>query len=804
MSRILSDIRHGIRLHLRTPGVTATALFALALAIGANTAMFSIVDAVLLRPLPLQDPDRLVMVWEDSSKIGFPRNTPAPANWNDWRKENSVFTDIAATRGASYSLTGDGAPERVTGRRVTGSFWTVLGATPLLGRAFTAEEDRLNAKVAVLSHSLWQRRYGADPHVLGRKILLSDEPFELIGVMPPEFSFPHRRTELWTPASFTPAEIARRGSHFLQCVARLRPGITLEQAQSEMRVIAKRLEDRYPESNRNVGAVVVSLSEQMTGGSRTGLIVLFAASGFVLLIACANVANLLLAKAMVREREIAVRTALGAGRRDILRQLLTESLLLSTAGALLGVAFARLAMVALEKLVPRQMAAVPLELDARMLLFTVFVTVGTAIFFGILPALMLGRVEVQDALKQGGRTSSSGGRRRLREMLVVSQTALALALLSAAGLMIQTLYNLQQVDLGLRTDRLLTLTTELARSRYPDHAKREAFLTRVLEVIGQIPGVLSAGYTSDLPLTAIGNTSGYIIEEQRTMEANNQDALFRVVTPDFLDTIGARLREGRMLNAADRAGTQPAVLVNETFADRHWRGQSALGRRIAVQNTEEPHWLTVMGVVKEIRERGINIDTKPAVYMPLSQSASYWPVPDDLAVRAAVEPASLVSAIRSAIASVDRDQPISDVRTMDQAVDEQLMREQQQMWLLAVFGLLALVLAATGIYGVITYAVSQQRREIGVRMALGAQPSGILAMVLRRGSVMVVAGVVVGVGLSVAGSRLISTMLFGVRPSDPLTLGAAAAILAAVALAACTVPAVAASRVDPATVLREE
>jgi putative ABC transport system permease protein len=804
MSRILSDIRHGIRLHLRTPGVTATALIALALAIGANTAMFSIVDAVLLRPLPFDDPDRLVMVWEDSSKIGFPRNTPAPANWNDWRRENSVFTDIAATRGASYSLTGDGPPERVIGRRVTGSFWTVLGAAPGLGRTFTEEEDRLNAKVAVLSHSLWQRRYGADRGIIGRKILLSDEPFEVIAVMSPEFSFPHRRTEIWTPASFTPADLERRSSHFLQCVARLRPGATLEQAQSEMRVIAKRLEQRYPGSNRDVGAVVVPLSEQMTGASRTGLIVLFAASGFVLLIACANVANLLLARAMAREREIAVRTALGAGRGAIVRQLLTESLLLSSAGALLGIAFARLAMIALEKLVPGQMASVSLQLDVRMLLFTVVITVATAVLFGTLPALMLGRVEVQDALKQGGRTASSGGRRRLREVLVVSQTALALALLSGAGLMIQTLHHLQHVDLGLRTDQLLTLTTELATSRYPDHSKREAFFTRALDAVRQIPGVLSAGYTSDLPLTAMGNTSGYVLEGQTNVEANSQDALFRVVTPDFLDTIGAGLREGRMLTAADRPNTQPVILINETFADRHWRGQSALGKRVSIQRTAEPRWLTVAGVVKEIRERGINIETKPAVYMPLAQSDGYWPVPADLAIRAAVEPASLMTAIRSALASVDRDQPIADVRTMTEVVDEQLMREQQQMWLLTVFGLLALVLAATGLYGVISYAVSQQRREIGVRMALGARPSAILGMVFGRGSLMVAGGVVLGLALSVVGSRLIATMLFGVRANDPLTLGSSAAILAAVALAACILPAVAASRVDPASVLREE
>jgi putative ABC transport system permease protein len=803
MDRFVADLRHGLRLLRRTPGVTITALVALALAIGANTAMFSIVDAVLLRPLPFEDPDRVVMVWEDASRIGFPRNTPAPANWVDWRRENTVFTDIAATRGWSYNLTGDGPPENAIARRVTANFWTIAGTRPIVGRMFTEDEEKQNAKVVVLSYGLWVQRYGGETNIIGRKVLLTGEPFTVVGVMPMNFAFPNRSAVLWTPAAFTPEDLARRGSHFLQCIARLKPGVTIEQAQAEMRVIAKRLEERYPGTNRHVGAVVVPIAEQVAGQARRGLMVLFAASGFVLLIACANIANLLLSRAAAREREIAVRAALGADRAAIVRQLLTESVVLAFAGAALGIAVARASMFALEKLVPAQMAAVSLSLDWRMLVFTTLVTVATGVLFGLFPAFSLGRVEVQDALKQGGRTAS-GRRHGMRNALVVSQTALALALMTGAGLLIQTLGQLRSVDVGMRTENVLTALTPLLRTPVPEHARREAFFREVVDNVRRVPGVNDAGYTSALPLTQTGNTSGYIVEGQTSVEANTQDALFRVVTPGFLPAVGARVREGRLFADADRAGAQPVAIVNETFADRHWRGMSAVGRRIAIDNTNQPRWLTVAGVVKEIRERGVNIDTKPAVYMPLAQSEGYWPVPVALAVRTTVEPASIAGAVRQAVWSVDRDQPLTQMRTMEQVVDEQLSREQQQSTLLGAFAALALVLAATGIYGVISYTVSQRRREIGVRMALGASPGEILRTVFARGLGLIGLGIVLGVGLSLAASRLLSTMLFGVQANDPWTLAIAAAVLGAIALAACAAPASSAARVNPSVVLREE
>jgi putative ABC transport system permease protein len=788
---------------MRTPGMTLTAVLALALAIGANTAMFSVVDAVLLRPLPFQEPDRLVMVWEDSSFAGFPRNTPAPANWVDWRSSNHVFTDIAATRGAAFNLGGDGQPERLIGRRVTASFWSVLGTQPLVGRTFTADEDQNGAKLVVISSSLWQRRFGGDRSVIGRKVLLSDEPYEVIGVMPPKFSFPGRQTEVWTPASFARQELARRGSHYLQCFARLKPGVSVEQAQAEMKLIADRLAERYPDSNRRVGAVVVPFREQVAGESKTGLIVLFAASGFVLLIACANVANLLLARASARQREIAVRSALGANRSVILRQLLTESLLLAGIGAALGIGLARLAMVGLEQLVPRSMAAGALHLDWRMLVFTIAVTTATGIAFGVFPALAAGRVDIQNSLRQGGRTSAGGSGGWMREALVVSQTALALSLLTGAGLMLRTLDHLQKTDLGIRTDHLLTLSTDLPRSRYAEHAKQAAFFNYVVEKVRALPGVTGVGYTSDLPLTARGNTSGYRIDGTQLADGRAQDALFRVVTADFLQTMGARLREGRFFTESDGPNSEKVILVNETLANWHFPGQSAVGKRLSMSG-DSVRWLTIVGVVKEIRERGILTDTKPAVYMPLAQSNGYWPVPSDLAIRTAGDPEALVNAVRQTIWSVDRTQPISEIRTMTEVIDEELAKEEQQTTLLSAFAILALVLAATGIYGVISYAVSLQRREIGVRMALGASAGSVLGMVLGRGIRLVGIGVAIGIAMSFAGARAIQSMLHGVQAQDPGTLTIAALALALIAMLACVVPARSASLVNPMVVLREE
>ena len=800
---VRQDLRNALRSMRKSPGFTATVVLTLALGIGANSAIFSVVDAVLIRPLPYADAARLVMVWEDASRVGFPQNTPAPANWVDFRTQNTVFTDIAASRGSSFNLSGDGPPEQVFARRVTGNFWTVLGAKPLLGRIFTDDEDRQQTPVAVLSFGLWQRRFGGDAGVIGRKILLNDKPHTILGVMPREFYFlPSRLVDVWTPANFSPQDLANRGSHFLNCVARLKEGVTLGQAQAEMQAIARRIAAQHA-SARDLGAVVVPLRDQLAGSTKTALLVLLGGAGCLLLIACANVANLLLARGAARQRELAVRAALGAGRGRLVRQLLTESLALSALGAVAGLALAGLAMRFLETLVPLSMIAAPLSLDLRVLTFTSAATVLAGLLFGAAPALSVARFSIHDTLKQGGRGSTGSGREWVRDSLVVAETALALVLLTGAGLLIQSLYRLQQVDLGMHTDKVLTLFTIL--SRYPQHSQREAFYNSVLERVRALPGVVNAGYISSLPLTERGNTSGYILQGQDEKDTATQDALFRVVTADYFQTMGVRVREGRLFSSADRANTELVTVVNETFADRHFRGRSALGTRLQMANWGPKFpWYTIVGVVKEIRERGIDVDLKPAVYLAHPQAAQAWPIPYALAIRTAVEPAALTSAVRQAIWAVDKDQPISRIRTMEQVVGTELALPRQNSALLGAFAGLAVVLACLGIYGVLSYAVAQRTNEIGVRMALGATPGSILTMVARRGLTLTAAGLVIGIAASVAAGRVIATLLFGVRPNDPLTVVAVSAVLVAVAFLACLVPARRASRIDPVVALREE
>lgn len=497
----MQDLRYAWRVLRRSPGFAAVAIAALALGIGANTAVFSVVDAVLLHPLPYDQPDRIVMIWEDASHQGFPENSIAPANWLDWRKQNTVFTSIATIRLMTHNLTGAGAPESIVGRRVTADFWDILGTRPLLGRVFTEAEDPVNAKVVVLSYGLWQRRWAGDRGVIGRKVLLTDEPFEIIGVMPPGFVFPERRNEIWTPSELTPELMARRGSHFLSCVARLKPGVTLEQAKSEMRVIAKRLEQQYPDTNYKIGTVVVPLRDQLAGNLRIALWVLLGASGCVLLIACANLANLLLARAAGRQQEIAIRAALGAGRGRIIRQMLMESLVLASLGAIAGLGLARLGMVGLQRLIPTGFDQPALTLDLRVLLFTIALTVATAIAFGLAPAYASSGGSLHGTLKQGARGLAGGPQAWFRDGLIVAQTAMALILLSSAGLTIQTLDRLQRIDTGIRTESILTMATDIPRSRYPDAKpeKRERFFNAVVEKVRKIPGVVDAGYTSALP-----------------------------------------------------------------------------------------------------------------------------------------------------------------------------------------------------------------------------------------------------------------------------------------------------------------
>jgi predicted permease len=805
MPRLADDLRYGLRLLARAPAFAALAILTLALGVGANTAIFSVVDSLLIRPLPYPDPDRLVLVWEDASKIGFPHNTPAPANWVDWRKRNTVFEDIAATRGEASVITGDGPPEQLGSRRVTSSFWQVMGVQPVVGRVFTSEEEKADSSVAVISNGLWQRKFGGDPNVLGRKLIVDGRSFSVIGVMPRAFAIPSRMVEFWMPSGFTAEDLARRSSHYLVCFARLKAGVGIHEAQAEMSAIAAQLTAEFPADNYGLGAVVTPLRDEVLGERRTALIALLCAAGCVLLIACANIANLLLVRGLERQREFALRTALGASRDQLVLQLVSESLLLAGLGAIGGLAFAKMGMKVLESLIPPGLAANPLSIDGRVLGFTVGVAMVTGLLFGVAPALASTWLNVNSVLKQGGRSSAGFRHRSFRDALVVTQVCLAMLLLAGAGLMIRTLYNYQSMDPGFRVDHLLAVETFLPKARYPEHRQRLAFAEGVIEKVRAVPGVTGAGYTSALPLISMGNSSGYLLEGQQEKEVTAQDALFRVVTPDFLRTIGARLREGRFLTAEDRADTLPAVIINETFANRYWPGTSPVGRRLQISEwgPGKP-WLTIVGVVREIRERGINIETKPAVYMPLHQAETAWPVPNDLVIRTTADPLSIVPAVRQAVWSVAPDQPLASVRTMEDVAQLETASRRQTMILLGAFAGLSLLLAFIGIYGLLSYSVAQREREIGIRVALGAGRSRVLGMIAGKGMALALTGVALGWGAAAIASRSLQSLLFGISANDVTTLATVSALLMLVALTACLIPARRAVLLDPASSLRQE
>ncbi|MGB2589108.1 MAG: ABC transporter permease [Candidatus Acidiferrum sp.] len=799
---LFAHLRTALRQVKRNPSFFAIALAALALGIGANTAVFSAVEGVLLRPLPYAHPSRLVMVWERVSYLGFAHNTPAAANYVDWRAQNQVFTDMVAIRYAKAAFTGGQAPEEVLGRRVTPNFFDVLGVQPAVGRPFTAEEDAARRKVLVLSYPLWQRRYGGDASVIGRSILMDGEATTIVGVMPRGFFFPDRQAEYWIPASFTPEDLASRTRHNLEVVARMKPGVTVARAQHDMDVIAKRLQQQYPDSNTNIGAAVVPLHEQFAGDTATGLWVLQIAAVLVLLIACSNLANLLLARTAGRRREIAVRIALGASRGQIGAQLLTESLLLSVGGGVAGLLVGRLCWSVFQNLVPKQIAGNGFALNAPVLVFTAAVSILSGVFFGLVPALRATDVSLQESLKEGARAGESRGGLRLRDTLVVAQFAMAFALLVGAALMIETLWNLRGVDMGFRPDHLLTMLVPLPDTRYDTNEKLRAFYRDVLDRTRVLPGAKNVGFGSDVPFTSVGDTEGYVVEgAPPLLPGQDNDALYREVTAGYLETIGATLEEGRLLEDRDIETSQPVVVINELLAKRHWRGQDPVGKRLKLSGSKEP-WRTVVGVVKDIRERGLLLDMKPAVYVPVNQVDR--PGADYLIARTSQDPASIGNALRGAVWAVDRDQPVAFVRTMDQLMEENVADRERPMTLLGIFAGLALVLACIGVYGVLAYSVAQRTREIGVRMALGARPGDVTRMILGRGMKLSAIGLVAGAALAATLGILLRTLLFGVTPAAPLVYAGTAASLILVALAACVIPAQRAARVDPVVALRDE
>ena len=810
METLLKDVRYGVRGLLKRPGFTIIALITLALGIGANTAIFSVVNAVLLRPLQFRDPEQLVVVWEEASFAGFPTNTPAPANFVDWKNQTQSFADMAAASSDSFNLTGDGEPERIQANSVNANFFQLFGVQPLIGRGFLPEEDRPGGnKVAVLSYSLWQSRYGGDRGVINREILLNGQKHTVVGVMPAGFQFLENDVRLWVPLALDQEELANRGGHYLQVVARLKPGVVLSQAQADMNAVMRRIATDHPAEtfDGKLGAVVMPLRDQLVGQSRGSLTVLLVAVAFVLLIACANVAGLLLARAVARRREIALRMALGAARVRVVRQLLTESLLLAIVAGVLGSVLAYASFTFLQGLIPEQMTlSASLKLDVRILVFTLAISIVTGIVFGLVPALQAAKSDLNDALKQSSTRATASS--RLRSTLIVFEVALSIVLLVGAGLLIQTLFQLFRQYSVLEPDKILTMRTILPREKYKEPQVRDNFYQQVLQRVEHLPGVVSAGYSTSVPLSWKGGTSGFFPEGTKTpIPGMAYDANHRQVSAGYLKTMNIPLRQGRYFDSHDNAQSMPVAIINETMARQYWPGENALGRRFKVGDPEDPKlpWTQIVGIVGDIRQMGLDEPVKAEMYLPYQQINHYqWFIPRDLAIRTSGDTSNLVGSVRQIIREVDPDQPVSNVATMEELLGTEAAQRRMGMIMLVGFAMLALLLASLGIYGVLAYFVTQHTSEIGVRQALGATPRDILFLVLKKGMGLTLLGVVIGLASAFALTRLMSSLLFGVKASDPLTFVAVPLLLAFVALLACYIPARRATKVDPLVALRYE
>jgi putative ABC transport system permease protein len=810
------DFRHSLRMLQRSPGFTAVAVLTLALGIGANTAIFSVIDSVLLHPLPYQDPNSLVMVWETNSQHPNPHNTVSPPNFLDWQTRNTIFSSMAYIFDERDNLTGNGDPGEVVVQDVSANFFSVLGVAPILGPGFTPENGQPgHDNVVILSYGLWKERFAGDSSIIGKSILLNGHPQTVVGVAPQNFqwfikdgSLTGAKPQMWSPFVFPQSfHDHKQMGRFITVAARLRPGATHSQAQSEMNAIAAQLEREYPDFDGHWGVNVVPLRQQISGDLRPALLVLFGAVAFVLLIACANVSSLLLARAAAREREMAVRTAIGASRWRIARQLLMESLLLSLIGGSLGVALAVWGTNALLAASPKNLLDLnSVALNLRVLTFAVAATLLAGLLFGFLPSYLSAHSRISETLKQGGRGSSANRRAFARNMFVVAQLALALVLLTGSGLLIRSFVRLIAVEPGFDTTHLLTFKVSLPHSKYGTDPLCLAFFQQLLARISAVPGVRSVTAESFPPLTGLGAATAVHILSQPSLAVSNLPvAGVRVVGPDYFATMGIPLRAGRFFSAQELVQEKHVAIVNQYFVDKYLHGENPLGQKAAIymkslsENEIQPS--EIIGVVGNVHEMGLDAIPEPAVY---------WPHPElvmsamTVLVRTSSDPLALVSAARGELQKLDPELPMAAVATMDQLLVDSLSRSRFTMLLLGIFAAVALLLAAVGIYGLIAYSVTQRTQELGIRIALGAQRRDVLRLVLAQGTRLTLLGLTLGILAALALSRLLATLLFGVTATDPLTFAGVAALLAFVALLACFIPARRATRVDPLVALRYE
>ena len=811
------DFRYALRMLQRSPGFTAVAVLTLALGIGANTAIFSVINSVLLRPLPYHDPGSLVMVWETNSQHPKPHNTVSPPNFLDWQSRNKSFSDIAYIADVRNNLTGNGDPEEVVVQAVSANFFSVLGVNPLLGPGFTPENGQAgHDNVVILSYGLWKDRFTGDPAIVGKSILLNGKPQTVVGVAPQNFnwfikdgSLTGAKPRLWSPFVFPQSfRDHKQIGRFLTVAARLKPGVTAAQAQTEMTAIAAQLEHEYPGFDGHWGVNVVPLRQQISGELRPALLILFGAVAFVLLIACANVSSLLLARAASREREMAIRTAIGASRWRIARQLLMESLLLAVIGGGIGVALTVLGTNALLAASPQNLLDLPsVSIDLRLMAFAAAATLLAGLLFGFLPSYVSAHSQISQTLREGGRGSSTGKRRRFaRSAFVVAQLSLALVLLAGSGLLIRSFIRLIGVHPGFDTAHLLTFKVSLPQSKYGTDKLCMAFFQQLLARVGAVPGVRSVTMENYPPLTGLGAATGvHLLSQPQLALMDLPVANVRVVGPEYFSTMSIPLRAGRLFSEQELAEEKHVAIINQAFADKYLNGVNPLGQKavIYMKSLQESgnHPSEIIGVVGDVRQMGLDVAAEPNVY---------WPMPElvysgmTILVRTSGDPLSAVSAIHTELQQLDREQPMASVATMEQLLADSLSRARFTMLLLGIFAAVALLLAAVGVYGLIAYSVTQRTQELGIRIALGAQRRDVLRLILRHGTRLTLLGLALGIAAALAITRLLASLLFGISATDPLTFAGVAALLAFVALLACFIPARRATRVDPIVALRYE
>jgi putative ABC transport system permease protein len=810
MQNFWQDLRYGVHMLWKSPGFTLVALLALALGIGANTFIFSVVNALLLRPLPFPDADCITSILVKDADTGVLYSSFSLPNFEDIRDRNQVFEQVAALNMSTEFLRSGDEPERLRGANVSAELFPLLAVKPLLGRTFSSEEERSGSgSFIVLSYDLWQRRFNGDPKIINQNLIIGSQPTTVLGVMPQGFKFPvgARQVDFWMPliSSIPPAARTARGAVYLGLFARLKPNVTLDQAQAEMSLIANDLATQYPEANTGLNIVPVSTHERLVGKVRPALLVLLGAVALVLLIACANVANLLLARASVRQKEIAIRTAIGATRWRVVRQLLTESLLLSILGGAAGVL---LAFWAIELLISSNPANLPrvaeIGLDKFVLLFTLGLTTLTGVFFGLAPALQASKTDLNESLKDGMRESSGGIKRnRTRSALVISEIALSLILLVGATLLFQSLRRILAVSPGFEPNNVLTADVSVSSAKYPEKEQRAAFYREALERIAALPGVESAGIVYPLPLGGSFESYTFDIAGQPPFPPGQQpSADRRIISPDYFRTMSTPVRKGRAFAAQDQATAPAVMIVNDTFARRFFPGEEVIGKRIIPGEGRQPVTREIVGVVGDVRHAGLDVDPTPEYYIPYEQASV-----DDMTVVARTitgNPTTMATPLRDVIRAMDKEQPVYNIRPLTQLVTESLAQRRFNMVLLGGFALLALVLAGIGIYGVMSYSVAQRTREIGVRIALGAQSRDVLKMVLSHALGLTAIGLALGLVGAFALTRFLVTLLFEVKPTDLTTFVIVSIVLGGVAIAACLIPARRATKVDPMVALRYE